>query len=170
MNKCIFLDRDGVINIERGSYTWRLEDFEIVPGVVDSLQELKKKGFLLVVVTNQSGISKGLFTKKDMESCHNLMMEKTNYLINDIYYATSNPEFSESLLRKPDSLMFEKAIAKFNIDPKKSWMMGDSDRDLAPAKKLGIRTIFISKKRDSGKSDHMAANLREATDIINQNL
>jgi len=170
MNKCIFLDRDGVINIERGTYTWKLEDFEIIPGVVETLQKLKKKGFLIVIVTNQSGISKGLFTKRDMEICHEYMMEKTNHLIDDIYYATYNPEYSKSLLRKPDSLMFEKAIAKYNIDTKQSWMIGDKERDISPAIKLGIRTIFIGEKRESGKSDYFAANLQKATDIINHNL
>ena len=169
MNPCIFLDRDGVINVERGTYTWVIEDFKIIPGVVESLKKLKEAGFLLIVVTNQSGIGRGLFTKAEMEACHRYLMEQTGHILDDIYFSTVHPSRSESLLRKPDSLMFEKAIARYNIDPAISWMVGDNERDMTPASKLGIRTIFIGLPPDSVGSMHIAKDLRQASGIILEN-
>lgn len=169
MNPCIFLDRDGVLNVERGTYTWRIEEFELIDGVTESLEKLKKNGFLIIVVTNQAGVTRGLYTKSDMQKCNDYLIERTSYRIDDIYYATSHPEYSESLLRKPDSLMFEKAIARYQIDPARSWMVGNSDRDLIPAVKLGIRTIFVGGNTDIPGNRYFAADLSEATEIIIEN-
>lgn len=169
MNPCVFLDRDGVLNVERGTYTWRIEEFEVIDGVQESLEKLKKNGFLIIVVTNQAGVTRGLYTKSDMQRCNDYLIEQTSYRIDDIYYATSHPEYSESLLRKPDSLMFEKAIARYQIDPARSWMVGNSDRDLFPAVKLGIRTIFVGGNTDIPGNRYFAANLLEATEIIIEN-
>lgn len=145
MRKCVFLDRDGVINEERGTYTYKIDDFKIFKGVKEGLKLLHDEGYVLVVITNQAGITRGRYTREDMQKCHNFMMQETDNLIDDIYYASYYPDFSNSLLRKPDSLMFEKAIAKYNIDPASSWMIGNSDRDIIPAIKLGLQTIIIGK-------------------------
>jgi D-glycero-D-manno-heptose 1,7-bisphosphate phosphatase len=169
MNKCVFLDRDGVINEERGTYTFKLDDFRIIPGVREALSILHQNGYLLIVVTNQAGITRGLFTEQDMQKCHDYMMEETGHLIDKIYYSSYYPDFSNSLPRKPDSLMFEKAMAKFNIDPGKSWMVGNSKRDLIPAVKLDISTIFIGEKATDTKTDYVARDLLEASEkIINR--
>ena len=166
MNKCVFLDRDGVINEERGTYTFKIEDFKIIPGVKEALNVLHNNGYKLVVVTNQAGITRGLFTEEEVRRCHSYMMEETNHLIDKIYYASYYPDFSNSLLRKPDSLMFEKAMAKFNIDPKASWIVGNSERDLVPAVKLGIRTIFVGNETPGMKADFFVKDLLEASKKI----
>ena len=166
MNKCVFLDRDGVINEERGTYTYHIDDFRIIPGVKKALSILHKKGYLLIVVTNQAGITRGLFTEEDMQRCHEYMMYETDQLIDMIYYSSYYPEFSNSLLRKPDSLMFEKAIARFNIDPEASWMVGNSERDLVPAIKLGIRTIFVGEVVPETNTDFIVKDLMGATEKI----
>jgi len=166
MNKCVFLDRDGVINKERGTYTYRIDDFRIIPGVNEALTLLHEKGYKLVVVTNQAGITRGLFTEDDVNRCHSYMMEKTNHLIDKIYYASYYPDYSNSLLRKPDSLMCEKAMARFDIDPNASWMVGNSERDLIPAVKLGIRTIFIGNGTPEVKTDFIVKDLLEASKKI----
>jgi D-glycero-D-manno-heptose 1,7-bisphosphate phosphatase len=166
MNKCVFLDRDGVINEDRGTYTFRIEDFKIITGVKQGLTMLKDAGYILVVVTNQAGISRGLYTEEELHQCHIRMMEETNHLIDEIYYASYYPEYSSSLMRKPDSLMFEKAIAKYNIDPSMSWMIGNSDRDLKPAIKLGIKTVFIGDILPETEFDFSAGNLLEAAEKI----
>jgi len=168
MNKCVFLDRDGVINEERGTYTYRLEDFIIIPGVKDAIRKLKDNGFLLVVITNQAGITRGIFNVNDMRQCHEYMMKATDHLIDAIYYAEYYPEYSNSLLRKPDSLMFEKAIAKYNISPNQSWMIGNSERDMLPALKLGIKTVYIGKYIQHLNIDYYANDLAGAAkQIIN---
>jgi len=75
MNKAIFLDRDGVINVERG-YTHRLEDFVILPDLIEVLQIFQKKGYLLIVISNQSGIAKNLYKQEDVEVLHTYMVEE----------------------------------------------------------------------------------------------
>jgi D-glycero-D-manno-heptose 1,7-bisphosphate phosphatase len=144
MNKCVFLDRDGVINKDNPDYIYKVNEFEILPGVVEGFKKLKEHGYLLVVITNQSGITKGIYTKEDMDACHNYFQEVSGHVIDHFYYSPYHPFYTDSLTRKPQSLMFEKAIAKFNIDPSQSWMLGDKERDLIPAQKLGIKGIIMS--------------------------
>jgi len=141
--KAIFLDRDGVLNEERGDYTYREEDFVICEGVPQALQLLKEAGYLLIVITNQGGIAKGVYTKADMLRCHKKLASATNNLINAFYYSPDHPSVSASLSRKPNSLMLEKAMAKFNIDPAGSFMIGDQPRDIEAAAKVGVKGIKI---------------------------
>jgi D-glycero-D-manno-heptose 1,7-bisphosphate phosphatase len=141
--KAVFLDRDGVINEEIGDYVYRPEDFRIVDGIIEVLKAFKEDGYRLIVVTNQAGIAKGRYTREDMHRLHEHFQAVSGELIDHFYFAANHPSFSESLLRKPDSLMWEKAIARFDIDPTQSWMVGDKERDLIPADKLGIQTIRI---------------------------
>lgn len=171
MQKAVFLDRDGIINEERGDYVWELGDFIIVDGIIEVLREMKSRGFLLIVVTNQAGIAKGIYTREQMHALHDYFQEKSGGLIDHFYFAPGHPSVSESLMRKPDSLMWEKAMAKFNIDPKQSWMVGDKERDLVPAKKLGIRTIrvFIEGYYEPGEptiADFSTFDVRELPTII----
>jgi D-glycero-D-manno-heptose 1,7-bisphosphate phosphatase len=167
-HKCIFLDRDGVINRDRVDYAYELSHFEILPGVPEALSRLKEAGFLLVVVTNQSGIAKGIYTREDMRACHQYMHEQTGHVIDGIYYAPHHPVVTESLTRKPDSLMFEKAIAKFEVDVAASWMVGDKERDITPAQKLGIPAILISETRPATQARYTVRDLAEAADRILQ--
>jgi len=162
-NKCVFLDRDGVINRERGEYTFKLEDFEILPGVIEGMKILKEAGYLLIVITNQAGISRGLYTRKDMERCHDFSQKQSGGIIDQIYYSPYHPTVTESIARKPDSLMFEKAFAKFDIDPKQSWMVGDKERDLIPAKKFNMSTVLLS---DALKSDYAIYHKHNFTEVI----
>lgn len=143
MAKCVFLDRDGVLNIDNPQYTFLTSKFHIIPGVCDALIELKTAGYLLLVVTNQSGICRGLYTQRQMELCHIYMQEACDHVIDHFYFSPYHETVTNSLTKKPASLMFEKAIAKYNINPHQSWMVGDRGRDLVPAKMLGIKTIQI---------------------------
>ena len=143
---CVFLDRDGVLNRERGEYTFRPEEFEILPGVPEALKLLKENGFLLIVITNQAGIAKVLYTKEHVLTCHEKLQQACGNLIDALYYAPLHPSVSESLSRKPDSLMLEKAMAKFNIAPKKSWLVGDKKRDLQAAAKVNVKSILVGEE------------------------
>lgn len=149
LRACIFLDRDGVLNKERGDYTYQVEDFEILPGVAEALHLLKEAGYLLIVITNQAGIAKGLYSNEDVMNCHHYLQQQTGSLIDDIYFCPHHPIKTESLLRKPNSLMIEKAVAKWGIDPALSYMIGDSDRDLLAADKLGIAGLLVKSSKDS---------------------
>ena len=141
MNKAVFLDRDGVLNEEIGDYVYTLTDFKIVNGIIPALYELKQNGFHLIVVTNQAGIAKGRYDHEDVRAMHDYFQQESGNLIDAFYYAPYHPTYTESFSRKPGTLLFEKAIAKFDIDTGQSWMVGDKERDLIPAKALGIKTI-----------------------------
>lgn len=167
MNRCVFLDRDGVLNQDDPNYSYDVKKFKIISGVPESLQLLKRKGYILVVVTNQSGIAQGIYTVGQMRECHAYLQEKCGHAIDHFYYSPYHPSVTNSLLRKPGSLMFEKAIAKFQIDVTQSWMVGDRSRDLIPARKLGIRTIQVGDDVDpENRGDFKAKNLDEAATLI----
>ena len=167
-NKCIFLDRDGVLNKDKVDYVYDLKDHFILDGVPDAIQKFKNAGYFLIIITNQSGISKGLYTRKHVMSCYDELQSKCNNLIDAIYFSPYHPDYdSECLTRKPGSLMFEKAIAKFNIDVANSWMAGDKERDLIPARKLGIKTILVSDEaHEKINADLKVNSLLQASSII----
>jgi len=145
MNKAIFLDRDGVINTERG-YTHRLDDFVILPDLYENLKLYLQKGYLLIVISNQSGIAKGLYTQAEVEVIHSFLtneLVKIGIQLSEIYYCVHHPDVSRCICRKPDSLFVEKALARFNIDPSKSYFIGDKDRDVEAAEKAGVKGILI---------------------------
>ena len=144
-NKAIFLDRDGVINVERG-YTSKLEDFVILPDLIEVLQILKQRGYLLIVVSNQSGIAKGLYTQNDVEVLHHFLineLSKNNVVLDEIYYCVHHSDEGLCICRKPDSLFVEKAIARFDIEPSKSYFIGDKERDVQAGEKAGVKGILI---------------------------
>jgi D-glycero-D-manno-heptose 1,7-bisphosphate phosphatase len=166
--KCVFLDRDGVLNRERGDYTYNLKQFEVLPRVPQALALLKENGFLLVVVTNQAGMAKGLYQKEHVLACHRKLQDNCGDLIDAIYFAPHHPEYSESLSRKPDSLMLERAIARFNIDPGASWMVGDSLRDLQAAAKVGVKSVLVGEQHPPQTHIWHTQDLWEAAQLILQ--
>jgi D-glycero-D-manno-heptose 1,7-bisphosphate phosphatase len=150
MNKCVFLDRDGVINKDFVDYAYSLDRFIILEGVREGITLLKEAGFLLVIVTNQSGLAKGVYTVEQMNECHEYMQQELDHQIDHFYFAGGHETLSESLMRKPNTLMFERAVAKFNIDIDNSWMIGDNKRDIIPALKMGLKTIQVDGHNDGG--------------------
>ena len=108
MNKCVFLDRDGVLNEDDPNYTFVVSKFKILPDVPEALKMLKQQGYLLVVVTNQSGIAQGLYTIDQMQACHTYMQQQCGNIIDHFYFSPYHPSVTQSLLRKPGTLMFEK--------------------------------------------------------------
>jgi D-glycero-D-manno-heptose 1,7-bisphosphate phosphatase len=135
--------------------------------VPQALAILKKAGYLLIVITNQAGIAKGLYTAKEVLACHQKLQAACGNLLDALYYCPYHPEYdSESLLRKPDSLMLEKAMAKYTIDPLQSWMVGDRHRDIEAAQKVNVRSVLIVHGEGAHPADFIAGNLWEAANII----
>lgn len=146
MQKAIFFDRDGVLNKEIGDYVCKIEDFEILPDAVDCIKLAKSLGYLAIVITNQGGIGKKLYSAEELESFHLKLQDaciKNGTSIDDFYYCPHHPISSKCLCRKPDSLMLEKAMAKYDIDKNKSLMIGDTTRDIEAAQKAGIKGLLI---------------------------
>ncbi|MEO8588516.1 MAG: HAD family hydrolase [Flavobacteriales bacterium] len=146
MRRAVFLDRDGVINRERGEHTWRLEDFEVLPTVPEALLALQEAGLAIVVITNQSGIGLGLYDHTDVARLHSYlrdMLSQRGVRLTDIYYCPHHPNGGACLCRKPGSLLLERAIARHGIDPKGSVMIGDRERDLLAAQGAGVGGILV---------------------------
>jgi D-glycero-D-manno-heptose 1,7-bisphosphate phosphatase len=146
MNKALFLDRDGVLNRERGDYTFDIETFEVLPDVAKALQLAKSKGYLLIVISNQGGIAKEIFTQQRVEKLHSILADKlvkSGVELDEIYYCPHHDEVLKCICRKPGCLMLEKAIARFNVDPAQSLMIGDSERDVLAAQKAGVKGVLI---------------------------
>ncbi|RSK48729.1 D-glycero-alpha-D-manno-heptose-1,7-bisphosphate 7-phosphatase [Hymenobacter rigui] len=165
MNKAVFLDRDGVLNNEIGEYVWELEKFVVSEGVPESLARLKAAGYYLIVVTNQAGIAKGLYTTAHVQACHQKLQDAAGGLIDAFYFAPGHPQVSESLSRKPGSLMLEKALARFKLDAARCWMVGDRLRDMQAGQRVGVRGILVGPEQQEGYQPHVA-DLRAATDLI----
>lgn len=163
--KCIFLDRDGVINVDFVDYVYTIEKFAFIDGVQEALQSFKASDYLIIIITNQSGVVKGIYNLEDVMKVHEYIQENSGRVIDDIYIAPYHENWTSSLTRKPNTLMWERAIAKYDIDVSQSWMVGDKPRDLEPAKRLGIKTIIVDHKK-VGVSDYACENLFEASKVI----
>lgn len=146
MNKVVFLDRDGVINFEPGHYTCSAAEFVINDGIGEAIKLLKDSGFLIIVISNQGGIAKSLYTHDDVLEMHIKLCEHlANFetKVDDFYYCPHHDSFTKCLCRKPGTLLFEKAAAVYDIDPSLSFMIGDSIRDVEAAEKCGICGIKV---------------------------
>jgi len=146
MIKVIFLDRDGVINFEPRDYTYSIDRFKIVYGLFEALHLLKDKGYQFIVITNQGGISKGIYNHKAVNTVHGYMQDcfkENNIDLLDIYYCPHHSVNEKCICRKPDSLMLEKAIARYNIDKTTAYFIGDSKRDILAAEKTKIKGVLV---------------------------
>ena len=142
----LFLDRDGVLNRERGQHTWLLTDLEVLPDVPAALRLAQDAGYLLVVITNQSGIGLGLYGHSDVAQVHDYLH---NVLIGSgvhltaIYYCPHHPSNGRCLCRKPGGLLLEKAMARYGIRAEGSVMIGDRERDTDAARSVGVKGVRI---------------------------
>lgn len=146
MRPALFLDRDGVVNRERGEHTWRLEDLVLLPDVGAAVRAANDAGWAVIVITNQSGIALGLYTHQDVHRIHTelerrLALERAR--IDAFHYCPHHPDHGRCLCRKPGSLLLEKALARHGIDPARSWMIGDRERDIIAARDAGVRGRLI---------------------------
>jgi D-glycero-D-manno-heptose 1,7-bisphosphate phosphatase len=165
--KCIFLDRDGVLNVDRVDYVYRMEDFIIPKGVPEALIALKEAGYLLVVITNQSGIAKGLYERKDVYQIHEAIQNACGGVLDDLYFCPYHENFdSHSLTRKPGSLLIEKAAAKYDVDLEKSFMVGDHERDIMAGTRAGLKTIRLAPEGENTKATYLVRDLLEASTLI----
>lgn len=145
--KAIFLDRDGVlVDNSEHYYIWKSDQLTLVNGVIGNLKILSQKGFQLFIVSNQGGISRGLYSKDDVLKLHEKLTQ--TFRINEIeitetVFCPHHPEIEKCLCRKPNSLMIEKLIAKYKINKSDSYLIGDSQSDIQAAEKAGIQGIQI---------------------------
>jgi D-glycero-D-manno-heptose 1,7-bisphosphate phosphatase len=161
MKRALFLDRDGVINVEK-NYVYRIEDFEFTDGIFEVTQYFYERGYLLLVVTNQAGIGRGYYTEKDFQILTDWMCNEfieKNIKIAKVYYCPYHPQFglgkykADSYNRKPNPGMILQAVEDYEIDLKHSILIGDKLSDIEAGKKAGVGTnILISEHYDSNSN------------------
>ena len=173
MEKAIFLDRDGTINVEK-DYIYKSEDLVFEEGTIEALKTFKNLGYILIVVSNQSGIARGYFTEKDLNIFNNSMNEilkKNGVEITEFYCCPHHPdgigEYKKVCeCRKPNNKMIEEAIKKYNIDREKSYMIGDKTSDIGAGIKSNLKTVLV--KTGYGLKDMEKINKNET--LVCENL
>ena len=144
-NKAVFLDRDGDINEKRNDHVKNIDEFKIFSGVGDAIKLLRDKGYLVIIITNQSAIGRKIISEKKLDEIHT---ELKNYLnqhdtyVDSIYYCPHTPE-ENCNCRKPKPGLLIKATSDFDIDLEKSYFIGDSESDLNAAKEARCKGILL---------------------------
>ncbi len=145
-NKAVFLDRDGVINKEVG-YLSSVDKFELIEGTITALEILKKKKFLLIIISNQAGIARGYYSEKTLAEIHEKMkniLKDNNIILDDIFYCPHHPNFTGPCdCRKPKPGMILRAKEKYKIDLSDSFMVGDTLNDIEAGFNAGCQTVLV---------------------------
>jgi histidinol-phosphate phosphatase family protein len=147
--KAIFIDRDGVINYNRNDYVKSWDEFKFIPGSIEAIKKINETGRLLIIITNQSPIGRGIFPIEILEGIHKKMLDelsKSDAHIDAIYFCPHAPNDNCSC-RKPEPGLILKAEKDFNIDLTDSWMIGDADSDLEAGETAGCKTIKVSRNK-----------------------
>ena len=172
----IFIDRDGTINVEK-NYLHRVEDWEWIAGSVDAIRAFNNAGFLVIVISNQAGVARGMYSETDI---HRLHAYVTSELVRDgaridaYYYCPHHPEFGKErdcACRKPLPGLILKAQKDFDIDLSNSWMVGDTANDCKAGAAAGVRCILVAtgygaKERGKLGAVPYAENLQVASQLI----
>ena len=151
--RAVFVDRDGTLNVNI-DYLSDPAGYRLYPGAAEGLRLLREKGFLIVVVTNQSGIGRGIFDEPTLHRIHDKMkadLAKGEAGIDALYFCPHTPE-QKCACRKPGTAMFEKAIREHGIDPKRSFVIGDMRMDVEAGKRIGARTAIVPEPKNREKT------------------
>ncbi|KXK07071.1 MAG: D-alpha,beta-D-heptose 1,7-bisphosphate phosphatase [Acidobacteria bacterium OLB17] len=142
LTPAVFLDRDGTL-IEEVNFLSRVEDLKVFPFTRAALQKLVDAGFLLIVITNQSGIGRGLFSERDMHSIHEALAVEFDGLISGFYHCPHLPDEGCDC-RKPKTTLIRRAAEEHHIDLSRSWFVGDKNIDVLTGENAGISTCLVS--------------------------
>lgn len=164
-NKAVFLDRDGTINVDHG-YVYKTEDFQFIDGAAEAMKMLKDAGYLLIIVTNQSGIARGYYTEEDFMVLHRAveeMLQKEGVSVDGLYYC---PHLENCDCRKPQLKLFYDAARDFSIDFSQSYAVGDRMRDLAICEAEGVKGFLISDTEEKHENITVCRSLLQAAESI----
>ena len=170
--KTIFLDRDGVINIEK-NYLHKIDDFEFISGVFDACSYFTNLGYKIIIITNQSGISRGYFSIKDFDILTKWMIKQFNSMeieILDVFYCPHSPA-DNCNCRKPKPGMLIKAKEKYDLNLKESWVIGDKENDIKAANNAGVNnTILVRSGHIINEMDSLATHIIDSIKEIHNKI
>ena len=147
--RALFLDRDGIVNVDHG-YVSAIDNFEFSKGIFELMKSFKDAGYLLFVITNQSGIGRGYYSESDFQKLTQWMMkalQKQGITIEKVFHCPHTPD-DHCHCRKPNTGMIEEALSEYPLDLERSWMIGDKASDITLAANAGIQnSIYIGEGR-----------------------
>lgn len=150
LRAAVFLDRDGTLNVDR-SFLTKPEQLQLLPGIGPALRQLRAAGYALVVVTNQSGIGRGIMSEAQLQDVHgemNRQLAELGVVLDGVYYCPAAPTSSDPLIsdhpdRKPAPGMLLRAARELHLDLGRSWMIGDALRDMMAGQKAGCLACVL---------------------------
>jgi len=171
MRKCVFFDRDGIVNSSPGAgYVERWEDFHLLPAFVEALRTVRRLGYEAIVVTNQRGVARGIMAIEALERIHcNLMTvlrQQYGLELTDIRYCPHGED--ECGCRKPKPGMLLEAARQYALDLRLSWMVGDSAADIAAGQAAGCRTILVGAHEQDTGADYSVADMRALAGLLHR--
>lgn len=169
--KAIFIDRDGTLNIDKG-YIHKIEDFKLQPFVREGLKLLQDDGYKLFIISNQSGINRGIFTQQEMALFNaELLGHLPGIRIAKLYFCPHTPD-ENCPCRKPKTYNLEKAIKEYHLDRKSSWVIGDQTTDIKMANDAGLKSVLVATRYQGpdkfykATPTYKAENILEAAELI----
>lgn len=169
----VFLDRDGTINIDKG-YFYKPEDFEFEQGSIEAIRLLNEAGYRVIVISNQAGIALGHFNEEQVDNLHNWLrneLKQYGAYIDDFYYCPHHPKLgighykTACYCRKPSPGLFQKAADDWEIDFKKSYMVGDHNSDIEAGRAAGVKSIFVRTGHGCQEEEYVAADIPRAANL-----
>jgi len=170
---CIFFDRDGIVNESPGpGYVERWADFHLQPGFVAALKVVTDKGYPAVIVTNQQGVAKGLYSEEELNGMHGNMRAELRSHGVDVLDVFQCIHFAadDCACRKPKPGMIFQASETYDLDPSASWMIGDSEKDVEAGQAAGCRTIRVCPKDEETKAEFQVETMDEAAALLEKEL
>lgn len=170
LKKAIFLDRDGTI-LEDKEYAYKPEDVVFIPGALEALEKLKQAGYLLIVVTCQSGIARGYFTEEDYRTFNEHFLKQAGKLIDAVYYCPHHPQGKppynrDCKCRKPKTGMIESSQKKYNVDLSCSWVIGDKTSDIKLGEYAGCKTVLVQTGKGGKDKEYNIQPTYQAKDLL----
>lgn len=168
----VFLDRDGVINENRADYVRSLSHWKPLPGVFDAMARLCSAGHPLIVVTNQSGIARGLFREEELSTIHdamNRMMRKAGGSFASIEYCPHAP-WDGCSCRKPETGMIDRAISRLCLPERSGWIVGDAGTDMELGRRKGLKTVLVLTGRGCSQLDRILREGGPQPDFVREDL
>jgi len=157
----VFIDRDGTLNVDR-HYLHRFEDWEWIPGAVEAIKAFNEAGFLVIVISNQAGVARGMYSEADIKVLHARVDNELRRLgarIDAYYYCPHHPEFGENrdcACRKPSPGLIFQAQQDWSIDLSRSWMIGDKLSDIEAGEAAGVESILVATGYGAGEFPKLA--------------